>query len=191
MKIKVNSFCSVSRHPAWHAFLGRVSPDILEDLKVFLRTNTGCKSARIKMVEIYQKLYARGKDSEFEDFIRQQFPYMEEHSESNTKSCAVRPKPKPRRKKIAKQENLNRHGVFKSYQPSLLTFPHRLILVDNNDERLLKSVSQFLSDKIKIDYIIIEDRAYVEYLLPKYAEVQNKLRPEALEIEQYRRRNSQ
>lgn len=196
MKIKVNSFCGVSRNPTWHSFLGRISQPLLDDLQSFLRTNRGCGSAKTKMVEVYRKIYELGKGAEFENFIQQHFPYMidqdqmpqvQAQPQAPGKSCS-----KPVRHRIPEQkENINKHGVFKHYQPSILTFPHKLILVDNNASKLMKSVEQFLADKIKIDYIIVEDRAYVEYLLPKYANIQSKMSPDMLEISNYRLRKMQ
>ena len=86
---------------------------------------------------------------------------------------------------------MNKHGVFKSYKPGILSFPHKLILVDSNSEQLVKRVKDFLADKVKIDYLIIGDTAYIEYLMKKYEDILHQIPQNAREIEQFRRKMAQ
>ena len=182
MRLRLSSFCAISRNDDWHKFLSENAPDLLKELTEFLRTSTGCRDAKTKMIEIYKKLYAANAGEKLEGFIRSRFPYIIEQDDQ-PKRRAVRREP---RKIIVPS---NKHGVFKSYKPGILTFPHRHILADSDTKRLLEQVKIFIRDKVSPDYIIIGDTAYIEYLLPKYKDVADQIPEHAKEIEQYRLRN--
>jgi hypothetical protein len=81
--------------------------------------------------------------------------------------------------------------VFKQYKPGLLTFPQKLILVDADAESLLNRVKDFLKDKVQIDYLLLGDTAYIEYVLKKYEDVVSQIPEHAKEIQQFRLRMSQ
>lgn len=53
--------------------------------------------------------------------------------------------------------------IFENYNPDLLTYPRRIIFEGEASE-LRSKVQSFLVDKIKSDFVIVGDRAYVEYL---------------------------
>lgn len=191
MIIRVDSFCGLARNQDWHKFLEATAPDLFKELIGFLRTATGCRSVKAKMMAIYQKLYQRGKGNDFENLMRRRFPYIIKSDDSPPK-----PPPKPVAKKVitkkvVTEEELNKHGVFRIYKPNILTFPHKLIIVDKDHTSLMAKVKDFLRDKIEIDYLIIEDRAYIEYLLNKYKDAEDKLDVRSLEISQYRMREMQ
>ena len=187
MKIKINSFCSISRNPDWHDFLERVAPEILKELMVFIRANKSCRTAKTKMIEIYKKLYSMGLGGQFEDFVKRRFPYIVEGDDPKPK--AARKAYVPTEKRIVPPQRLNKHGVFKSYNPRILTFPHKLVLTNDNSEDLLAETKRFMRDKISTDYLILENVAYIEYLLPKYKDIANQIPPDGWEIENFRRKN--
>jgi hypothetical protein len=137
------------------------------------------------MIDIYKVLYARNLGDQFEDFIRRKFPYIIEGEEKPQRA----PRPAPKEKKIIPPQRLNKHGVFKSYNPRMLTFPQKLILTSDNAENLATQVKEFLRDKVASDYIIIEDTAYIEYLPSKYKDIADQIPLEAREIELFRRKN--
>lgn len=187
MRLRISNFCGLSRNQDWHTFLGEVAPDILKNLQAFLKANTGCKDAKDKMLQIYRDLYSKGLGNTFEDFIRKRFPYIIEFDDQPPpKAQRVRPK-----QKLIPPSGMNRHGVFKTYKPSVLTFPHKLILVDNDTNRLLKKVKEFLIDKVPIDYIVIGDTAYIEYLQKKYSDIVSQIPDSAKEIQQFRKKMAQ
>ena len=185
MELRISSFCSLSRNLDWHSFLQRVAPDIYSNLTEFLKTNTGCRSAKDKMIGIYRELYSRKLGNEFEDFIRRRFPYIIESDDETPK------KPAKSRQKAIPPSAMNKHGVFKNYKPGILSFPHKLIMIDGDSEQLIKKVKEFLSDKIAIDYIIIGDTAYVEYLMRRYEDIVHQIPHSAKEIDQFRKKMSQ
>jgi len=140
------------------------------------------------MIDIYKQLYSRNLGNQFEDFIRRRFPYI---VESDDIKLQRRPKRTSPKKKSLPPSAMNKHGVFKSYKPGILSFPHKLILVDSNSEQLVKRVKDFLADKVKIDYLIIGDTAYIEYLMKKYEDILHQIPQNAREIEQFRRKMAQ
>jgi len=187
MKLRLSSFCGLSRNPEWQEFLKAIAPNLHAELNNFLRTNAGCKGAKDKMLDVYKKIYVLGKGDALEDFIRRRFSYMIE-GESTQKAKKIIKHRQVQKKKA--ELDLNKHKVFRRYQPSLLTFPHKRIIVESNSKLLLDKVRAFLNDKIEIDYIVLEDHAYIEYLLPKYAHMQDKLPIHAKEVTQYKMRQS-
>lgn len=58
---------------------------------------------------------------------------------------------------------LNKHAIFDTYMPGILTYPRRIIFVGPKRE-LTKEVNEFTSQKPVYDCIIVDDRAYIEYL---------------------------
>ena len=137
------------------------------------------------MIDIYKQLYSIGKGDRFEDFIRRRFPYIIEEDGQ---------RPTPQRIKAKKPTNLrprDKHGIFKRYRPELLSFPQKLILVEEDKEALIRMVKDFLKDKVEIDYIIMGDTAYIEYVLKKYEDVVGQIPDHAKEILQFRLRMSQ
>ena len=141
------------------------------------------------MVDIYKKLYSMGKGNRFEDFIRRRFPYI---IESDDKPAPRIPKRvKAKKPSIMPRPMADKHGVFKRYKPELLTFPQKLIISDSNKESLIARIKDFLKDKVKIDYIVLGDTAYIEYVLKKYEDVIGQIPDHAKEIQQFRLRMSQ
>ncbi len=192
MKIKISNFCSMSRNSDWLDFLKSIAPELYYELNDFLRAQKGCKSAKDKMVDIYRKIYAMGKGNEFESFVSIRFPYI---IESNDKD-GMRP-PQNNRQTVARyikpilssktsDESLNKHNVFKSYKPDMLTFPQKLIIVNSDPKLLIDTVRSFIADKVGVDYVIIEDRAYIEYFLPKYKDLIYKVPYQNREIARFK-----
>ena len=186
----------MSRNSDWLEFLKSTAPELYYELNDFLRTQKGCKSARDKMTDIYRKIYAMGKGSEFESFISIRFPYIIESSSSNkpeTVQDTIRQTMMARHVKPVlnsrnSDESLNKHGVFKSYKPDMLTFPQKLIIVNNDPRQLISSIRAFIADKVGVDYLVIEDRAYIEYFLPKYKDLVYKIPNQDREITQFKLR---
>jgi hypothetical protein len=140
------------------------------------------------MIDIYKKLYSIGKGERFEDFIRRRFPYIIESDQKKPVASGLPKRIKPKKMQAAPKD---KHGVFKQYKPGLLTFPQKLILVDADAESLLNRVKDFLKDKVQIDYLLLGDTAYIEYVLKKYEDVVSQIPEHAKEIQQFRLRMSQ
>lgn len=179
LEVKVKQFCALSRSKPWQIWLGQNAPDLLEELQEVLKKYS-CNKNKQKMVEIYNKIYELGLGARFESFIKNKYPVLISKSTKQVEK-------KNFKKKII-TDDINKHGVFKSYRPELLSFPQKTILVGNNLE---DRVRFFIRDKTSVDYVIIEDRAYIEYFNLKYSDVARKVPLESRDIYCYRMRQKQ
>jgi hypothetical protein len=87
-------------------------------------------------------------------------------------------------------KSLNKHNVFETYRPDILSFPRKLIIVDHH-ERLHNRVQRFIVNKLAADYLIIENYAYIEYFEPKDAGIIDKIPRERRDIYKYRQKMAQ
>lgn len=182
-QIRSDQFCALARDSQWQSWLGDVAPDLSEMLLKHLKKNKGCKSNKEVMQIIRRKLDERDLSVKLALFLRQVFP------------LALRPvitiednKTEPEPPKIQKVNEMNKHKVFRTYKPHILTFPHKLIMRNGNPALLEKKVKSFIRTKIRADYIIVEDTAYIEYFDPRFRDEADKIDPTAREIDQYRRK---
>ena len=200
MEINTGAFCGISKSQDWQNWLLQIAPDLHQDLLVTLKAKKGCRANSNKMQDIYLTLYERDKGDAFEDFIRRRFPYLikKDHRKINLpkkdilkhQKVAQIARKKQTRSTPLDYSELNKHKVFPDYKPHILTFPQKLILVDD-PAILYQRVQQFIKDKLAVDYLIIDDRGYIEYFLPKYAAIINKYPKEKRDIYQYRLRLKQ
>lgn len=191
MNIKIGHFCGLSSATDFKTWLKNTALDLYDEL-----TNhpiKGCKSKQEKMIVIKDKLYRRGKGDELETFIKKRYPYMIVEDKQVTQSAPQKLKARPViiEPEVSDHiETINKHKVFKQYRPDLLTFPHKYIIVGDNN-KLPDLVKAFTSDKVGVDYVIIDDHAYVEYFKRKYSDVSEKIRPDSREIWAYKQRMKQ
>lgn len=76
--------------------------------------------------------------------------------------------------------------VFPEYVPGLLTYPHRQVF--NGSRMSLESkVKSFVKDKLVHEYLIIDDVAYVEFLLPSEKSLIDKIPESNWHIRTYRK----
>lgn len=191
-EIKTSAFCGLSRSTDWQKWLKETSPDLYQDLMKTVNTARGCRANSNKMMDIYFKLNQRGLEPELLTFLRRRFPWIIKEDTS------------PKQKEIKKQTKassvshnirnlksskdwgrLNKHKVFSFYRPDILSFPQKFIIVDQ-PASLYDRVQRFVADKLAVDYIIIGDRAYIEYFEPKYAAVIDKIPQKSRDIYKYR-----
>ena len=64
---------------------------------------------------------------------------------------------------------------FEAHSANLLTFPRRIILVEQIAGDLLPRVNSFIKDKVKYDYIIIGNQAFIEYIPGNNANIVDKI----------------
>ena len=189
MEIKIGHFCGLSSSTSFRNWLKKTAAD-LYDLIVNTQTK-GCRSKQEKMVEVKNKLYNRNQGHLLEAFIKENYPYM--LIETKIKEEDKKKLQQPLtiiEKKTEHIEHLNKHKVFKIYRPDLLTFPHKYIIVD--DQNIIEDkVKLFIKDKFGVDYLIIDDHAYIEYFNRRYSDVISKIKEEDREIWQYRQRKNQ
>jgi len=181
MKLRTSSFCGISRTKDWQAWLKQVAPDLLKDLVETLKI-AGCRKSKSKMISIYRDLYSRNLGPKLESFIEERFPHLIDNklSKSELAKSTV----------VGTTKVQADNVVFKNYRPDMLTFPHRLILTSEDPATLEIKVKKFVIDKYGVDYIIIGDRAYIEYFDKRYAKVVDQIDPDKRELAIYRRKNS-
>ncbi|MEM3097469.1 MAG: hypothetical protein QXU32_01950 [Nitrososphaerales archaeon] len=141
------------------------------------------------MITIYNELHTRGLGDKLIAFIKERFPYMVQ-TIPDQQPNVVKDKPPLPHKQLTHIEDLNKHGVFAHYRPDLLTFPQKYIMVGEPD-KLPDMVQQFIRDKVGVDYIIIDNTAYIEYFHKKYSDIAAKINPEDREIAIFRRKMQQ
>lgn len=188
MRLKIDQFCGLSGAPDFRNWLKSTAPDLLDSL--VNNPNKGCKANQEKMIEIHRTLYDRKLEKQFETFITKRYPYLiakDSYRADPTFRPATVPVSVPVEGHI---EGMNKHGVFKHYRPDLLTFPHKYIMA-GNPATLQERVKRFIVDKLGVDYIILDDYAYIEYFPRRYADIVNQVRPEDREIYAYRKRMEQ
>ncbi len=148
------------------------------------------------MIDIYNELYRRGHKSEFEKFINNRFPYIIDKRpvRKNKRPIKQRPNPVQRIKEEPQSENLYKNvrtvnrddkKIFSFYSPGMLTFPQRIIF-SGPKESLEKRVKLFIADKKGVDYLIIDDKAYIEYFELRYSDVIDQISEEDRELYKYR-----
>jgi len=170
MKVRTSQFCALSNNKDWKAWLERIDPELHQEL-VDAGHRIGCRARQTLMMKIYRELYKRGHGPTFETLIRTRFPYLEDQRHLEKK-----PEPQPKTVELDSP-------VFKTYKPHILSFPHKLIMEGNDLERRVK---EFVSTKLSADYVIVDGKAYIEYFMPHYKGVINKIPPEKREIHVYK-----
>lgn len=190
IRLKIDQFCGLSGAPDFRTWLRGAAPDLLDAL--VNNPNKGCKANQDKMIEIHQSIYNRKLDKQFEDFMTMRYSYLiVKEGQSYSGQPAFRPATSTGTSAVKGHiDGLNKHEVFKHYRPDLLTFPHKYIMA-GNPATLQERVKKFVVDKFGVDYIIVEDYAYIEYFPRRYADIVDQVRPEDREIYAYRKRMEQ
>ena len=142
------------------------------------------------MSQILVALRQRNLIDKFEQLVRERFPWLEDKPPKIVENIQVRMPTKKEKPLTISREPItaDKHGVFEIYKPHLLTFPGKLIVRDPNPKSLQRRVQAFIRNKIGVDWIIIEDQAYIEYFFPQYRKTWEKLKSEDREIAQCRRK---
>jgi hypothetical protein len=122
------------------------------------------------------KVDSLGGSEKLSIFLRQHFPQMIKSEITDEQ-------------KVQDQDSLNKHAVFDSYVPGILSYPRRIIFVGPKRE-LMKEVRQFTFDKPIHDSLIVDDRAYVEYLERADMHLKDSIPLKNWQIAVYRNKNS-
>lgn len=174
-KIKDSQFCALSKDSQFRTWLSNNAQDLFIDLRKHLEVSTSCLSNKKKMIEIKDELFKRGIEDKLIEFLRSVYPTIisVSYSQSKISNTAI---------KINDMDKLNKHKVFKFFKPGFLTFPHKFIMADSNSDNLYARIKRFIKDKISVDYIVIGDRAYIEYFESKYVNEIKNINNESREI---------
>jgi hypothetical protein len=188
-EIKTSAFCGLSRSEDFQKWLEVTAPDLHEDLLTVVHTARGCRANSNKMMDIYFELNNRGKEPYLITFLKRRFPWVIKEDRGLLKKEQIKEvkiNQQIQRAQITKDwASVNKHAVFQSYRPDILAFPQKFIIIDDPNA-LYDRVQKFVQNKLAVDYIIIEDHAYIEYFDMKYAAVVDKIPRENRDIYKYR-----
>jgi hypothetical protein len=196
LQVDQGRFCSLSSNRDWQNWLRDNDEALYNDLMKTRAAGRGCNANKEKMKQIYANLYERGKGDALEGLIKQRFAYLIVGGSGGVAlPSKVQEKVAPKTPKIAppvkvwaptNASNLNKHGVFEAYRPNILTFPKKMIFVNPSRTQLEAIVKHFLRDKISFDFIIVDDRAYVEYFESSQQTEAGRIPRESRDIYKYR-----
>jgi hypothetical protein len=79
--------------------------------------------------------------------------------------------------------------VFQFYNPAVLTFPRKKIMVESNKAILRERVYEFIKDKYGVDFVIVDDHAYIEYFDREHRHVIDQIPKESREVYRYKHAN--
>jgi hypothetical protein len=177
-RVRSKQFCILSREMLWQSWLHSVAPDLYDDLIKHLETSSGCRSNTIKMEIIQKQLEIRGMSSKMVTFLLKNYPATVEevHEPSDLPTG-------PKSDILLAGAS---QSIFKSYNPNLLTFPQRLIFENNDVDVLYRDTLEFIRNKVSVDYLIIDNRSYIEYFKTKYAAESKVIKMNNRELYRYR-----
>ncbi len=167
MKIVASKFCSLSTSPSWQAWLFNYDAKLYKIFITKLRAARGCNQNSDVMIETLKEIDSAGGTAKLLEFLRSHYPHMlviddrskQTHSDVN---------------------------IFPYYNPNILTYPRRQIFSGDDVEFQVK---EFLINKISSDYVIINGKAYVEYLESSDIHVKDKVPLNNWLIAQWRTNN--
>ena len=163
MELKTGLFCRIAREAPWQEWLGVHSSDLLAELEYTIEKH-GCGEVELCMVKIMNALKAQGLEPQLVAFLMRRYPYI---------------------LKSFKTES-PKHKVFEFYNPNVLTFPHKIVMRNNDPDKLEEMVNKFTKDKCGVDFVIVEDCAYVEYFNPKHRDIADKMPVATREVYRYK-----
>lgn len=170
MRVKVEQFCSLATSPSWQTWLFNYNQPLYKEFIIRLQQSHGCTQNREIMVEFLRRIDTEGGGDKLLDFLVNHFPHVIDEPT------------------IRNSQHITDDGIFEHYNPTILTYPRRQIFVGEKRE-LKKKVREFLLDKLKSDSLIIEGRAYVEYLEQSDAIIAHQIPQQNWQIAQYRSRH--
>jgi hypothetical protein len=176
-RLRTQQFCALSKELRFQAWLHAVAADLHKDLISHLENSHSCRDNAVKMSEIQNKLEKRNLIIQMVEFLKKEYPH------------AVERLPDPLTPSTPTSTNLKaapQNEVFGFYTPALLTFPQKMILQNDDPDALRRDVLAFIVGKVSTDYIIIGNRAYIEYFKLKYAKEAEFIKTIDREIFQYR-----
>ena len=154
-KIKSDEFCYLAKSDQFLTWLRNLDVGLHTDLIEFLKSGRGCTENRNKMYAVLQAIvHNPAWAASLESFLTKNFPAM---IVDDSRSAPA---------KTATRGQENKHKVFSYYDPSLATFPRRIIFVGGD---LQKKIRDFCAKQFYCEWVVIEDHAYIEYIQPEAA----------------------
>lgn len=139
--VKVDQFCSLATSASWQAWLYHYNKELYRYFIEKLRLSKNCSSNSELMKDVLQQINESDTSGQLYDFLRTNHPHVLIDD-------------------YVKKDNV----VFKNYVHGVLTYPHRIILSDNNINNLRAKIRQMSDKKFRFEYVIVDNDAYIEYL---------------------------
>jgi len=167
MKLRLNQFCNLATSPSFQAWLYNIDVEIYRAFQQNMRSARGCADNRDIMAETLHLLKESGKQTQLFDFLKANYPNV-----------------------LGKVNvgHTQQGQVFPKFNPNILTYPRRKILKDDGSG-LKRKVNNFIIDKIKSDYIIVGNTAYIEYLCEEDRHLIDQISPNSWLVSQFRLKN--
>jgi hypothetical protein len=173
-KINSNEFCYLAKSELFLTWLKNLDRDLHDNLIEFLKQAKGCSANKAKMFEVLKAITTNRKwVIALESFLMKNFPAI------------IIDDMKSFEQKRVSKEIENKHKVFTYYDPVLVTFPRRIIFSGGD---LQKSVQDFCIKQFYSEWIIIDDRAYIEYLQPDVATYKPNIPEKNWQIRAYKKK---
>jgi len=173
MKILTEKFCILATSPSWQSWLYNYNTGLYDSFLAKLRVSAGCNANREIMADVLRKIDRLNGEGDLFDFLSVYHPdvIQEDITTEQIRSDS---------------ESFDVHNVFEVYKPDIITYPHRIIFVGSPDD-LRQQIKEFIADKIKHDFIIIDDRAYIEYLTKSDLKIVDQIPEKNWQITTYRK----
>lgn len=148
-KINSNEFCYLAKSELFLTWLKNINIEMHADLVQFLMGGHGCAENRSKMHDMLKIITKNYQWSiALEEFLSKNFPAMIIDDEKDTKKTIVK-------------EDENKHRVFTYYDPTLATFPRRIIFSGGD---LQKKIRDFCTKQSYCEWIVLDNSVYIEYI---------------------------
>ena len=169
MKINPKEFCYLSQSEVFLDWLYSISPPLHAGLVDHLKKGLGCGSNKQAMLNLLKTITENSIwVSSISNFLRDNFPAIIVEDDIKI---------------------INKHGVFDYYDPMLATYPRRMIILDESGN-LKEAVLSFCAKHGYCDYVIVEDRAYIEYLPQELLSIKNDIPSQNWQVKIYKAKNA-
>ena len=152
MKIKTELFCSLASHPKWQEWLKNTTDEIYQIFIDRFKKSTGCSNNAKIMIEILPLIHNAGLETNLYAFLGDYFPNI----------------------LINDEEEQSILPIEKYFYIKSLTYPRRIV-IEAEEKDLHFELSKFLNGKIQYEFLIIKNRAFVEYLNFEDIEIKNSI----------------
>ena len=180
-RIRMRQLCNLCKENRWQSWLHNIAPELHANLMEFLASSRGCRANHDVMLVVYKKLEEKGRIQDMVKFLIKEYPYAVEE---------ITPKPQaklPDESKIL--DRLDNQDVFQFYKPNVLTHPQKIVFQNDDREVLRKDVMNFIIGKIGVDFIVVGNKAFVEYFKPKFADESRLVPTHMRDLYKYRMRH--
>ena len=153
MKIKTELFCSLASHPKWQDWLKDSTDEIYHIFIDRFKKSTGCSNNARIMIEILPLIKSAGLEVELLSFLGDYFPNI----------------------LINDDEEESILPVEKYFYVKSITYPRRIV-IEADISSLNDELMKFLNGKMQYEFLIIKNRAFVEYLCIEDIDIKDNIR---------------